>query len=89
MSNTSEEWQNLKITKNKTFKEAIKNKNNRPHFTFDILKKVLNNKHIEVLAENKSIEELINFREESSDLNELSNNLLQKCKIEDDKTIVV
>jgi hypothetical protein len=89
LSNTSEEWQNLKITQNKTFKEAIKNKNNRPHFSFDILKKALNNKYIEVLAKNKSIEELINFTKESSDLNELTNNLLQKCKIETDKNIVV
>jgi len=89
LSNTSEEWQNLKITKNKTFKEAIKNKNKRPHFSFDILKKQLNDKHIEVLAENKSIEELINFNKESSAINELTDNLLQKCKIEDDKNIEV
>lgn len=87
LSNMDEAWQNLKITQKKTFKEAIINKK-RPHFGFDILKKELDSKHIEVLAENKSLEEIINFSEDS-DLNELTKNLSEKCKIEDDKNIVV
>jgi len=59
LSNNSNEWKNMKITNNKTFEEAIKNKNNRPRFSFDKLCKNLDSKHISILFEG-SFEEMIN-----------------------------
>lgn len=87
LANTDKEWENLKITNDKTFKDAIANKNNRPHFSFKFVKEQLKN-FTEVLANKKTFDEIINKNKEN-ELTELTKNLKEKCVIENNKEIVV